>query len=157
MSRILTGQPLIEVMRAFKYLMGIWTAVAVYSLFSLLNGPVGLSAYKQLESEREKQWTNMRALGTINEELENTQNGLLYDQQAIVVYARRLGYAREQERFIRIVGLPGEQNPYASPGHIYFAGEPDFVADKTIKITALCAGMAAFALFFVLELLRNVK
>lgn len=142
-------------MRAFKYLMGLWTAVAVYSVLSLLSGPSGLSAYSQLEAERERQWANMRRLGALGEELENAQNSLLYDHDAITVYARRLGYARENERFIRIVGLGGTQNPYTAPGQVYFAGAPDFISDTSIKIAALCAGAAAFALFFALELLRS--
>jgi cell division protein FtsB len=137
--------------------MGLWTAVAIYSVFALISGPSGLAAYGQLEAERERQWANMRALGALNEDLENTKNSLLYDQDAIAVYARRLGYAGKDERFIRIVGIGGAQNPHTVPGRVYFAGEPDFIADKIIKITALCVGLAAFVLFFMLELLRGAK
>ena len=144
-------------MRAFKYLMGLWTAVAVYAVFSLLKGPGGLFAYRQLEAERERQWANMRALNAINEDMENTKNSLLYDQETIAVHARRLGYAKANERFVRIVGLGGAQNPYAVPGQVYFAAEPDFIPDKTIKITALCAGLAVFGFFLVLDLLRGLK
>jgi cell division protein FtsB len=144
-------------MRAVKYLVGLWTAVAVYSVVSLINGPAGLAAYSRLEAERERQLANMRALDALTEELENTQNSLLYDHETIAVYARRLGYARENERFVRIVGLGWTQNPYTAPGQVYFAGTPEYVSDKTIKIAALCAGLTAFIFFFALELLRNRK
>lgn len=66
---------------------------------------MGFSAYRQLEAERERQWENMKALGAINEKLENTKNSLLYDRDTITVYARQLGYSKENERLVRIVGL----------------------------------------------------
>jgi cell division protein FtsB len=141
-------------MKVFKYLMGLWTAIVVYSVFLLLSGPAGFSAYKQLEAERERQRENMKTLDAINEKLENTKNSLLYDRDAVAVYARRLGYGRENERLVRIVGLGGVQNAYTAAGQVYFAGTPDFISDKTIKITALCAGLAAFILFLALELLH---
>ncbi|MDR1252771.1 MAG: septum formation initiator family protein [Treponema sp.] len=142
-------------MRVFKYLIGLWTGMAVYSVLSLLSGPSGLSAYGQLEAERERQLVNMRELGAINEKLENTKNSLLYDQDTVAVHARRLGYAGEDEHFVRIVGMGTDQNPYVAAGQVYFAAAPEFMADKTIKIIATCAGMAVFALFFILELLRT--
>ena len=135
--------------------MGLWTGIAVYSLVSLLGGPSGLSAYRQLALERERQWDTMRELGVISEELENTRNGLLYDHDLIAVYARRLGYARANERFIRVVGLGVTANPHTTEGQVYFAREPKTVSDTNIKIAALVAGLAAFALFLALELLRR--
>ncbi|MDR1575816.1 MAG: septum formation initiator family protein [Treponema sp.] len=141
-------------MRIFKYLMGLWTAVAVYSVFSVLAGPSGLSAYGQLEAERERQRANLRDLGAVNEMLENTKNGLLYDQDAVTVQARLLGYAAQDERFIRVVGLGTARNPHAAAGRVYYTADPEFISDKTIKIAALCAGLIAFALFFLLEKLK---
>jgi cell division protein FtsB len=142
-------------MRAFKYLIAFWTAFAVYSVFSLLNGAAGLSAYEELSAEREKQWENMKKLGLINEELENTKNSLLYDGDTLAVYARQLGYGREDERFVRIVGLGGIKNPHTATGRIVFAESSEFIPDGIIKISALCAGLAVFAFFFVIEIIRS--
>ncbi|GHV94047.1 hypothetical protein AGMMS50293_03670 [Spirochaetia bacterium] len=142
-------------MRVFKYLMGLWTAIAVYSFFTLLCGPRGLSAYNQLLAERDRQWDNMKTLGALNEDLESTKNSLLYDQDTLSVYARQLGYAHENERFIRIVGLGGVKNPHSAAGQVYFASNPDFISDKLIKITALCAGLVVFAVFFIVEIVRK--
>ena len=146
-------------MRIFKYLIGVWTAVAIYTLFSFFNGPAGLSAYNQLLSERERQWANIKELGNINEELEKTRNNLLFDQDTLLVYARQMGYAQENERFIRIVGLGNIKNTIADTaamtGKVYAAGEPDFLSDKIIKIAALCAGLLVFTFFFTLELIET--
>jgi cell division protein FtsB len=142
-------------MRAFKYLIALWAAIAVYSVFSLLHGAMGVSAYEQLLAEREKQWANLKNLGLINEELENFKNSLLYDKDTLTVQARQLGYSREGERFIRIVGLGGAQNPHASAGEVILTGTPDFIPDRIIKIIALCAGLGVFALFLVSDFLRS--
>jgi cell division protein FtsB len=142
-------------MSAFKYLIALWTAVAVYGVSSVLTGAMGLSAYEQLLADRDRQWVNMKNLQLINEELEDTKNSLLYDQDTIAVYARELGYGKRDERFIRIVGLGGIQNPHTSPGQILRAGTPDSVSDRTLKIIALCTGAAVFALLLIFDMLRD--
>jgi cell division protein FtsB len=144
-------------MRALKYLIALWTAITVYSVFSLMNGAMGLSAYEELLADREEQWANMKSLQILNEELENTKNSLLYDRDTITVYARQLGYAQNDERFIRIVGLGGIKNPHATAGQVLLAGAPDYVPDKIIKIIALAAGLAVFLLVFVFELINGGK
>jgi cell division protein FtsB len=138
-------------MRISKYLIGIWTAVAVYTLFSFFSGPNGISAYNQLLFEREQQWANIKELGIINEELEKERNNLLYDQDTLLVHARRLGYGYEDERFIRIVGLGAVKSTPAITGNVYMVKNPDFLSDKTIKITAFCVSLLVFAFLFMLE------
>ena len=134
-----------------KYLIGVWIAVTIYALFSILSGPKGISAYNQLLSEREQQWANIKELGYINEELENTKNNLLFDHDTLLVHARQMGYAHEDERFIRIVGLGSANSSPAMTGKIYIAKEPDFLSDKIIKIISLCAGLLIFAFLLTLE------
>lgn len=140
-------------MRVFKYLFALWTAVAVYTLFSFLGGPGGLSAYNYLLSEKERQLANIKELGIINDELEKTKNNLLYDQDTLLIYARQMGYGYEDERFVRVVGLGNETNTPAVTGKVYVAQNPDFISDKSIKIAALCAGLLVFTFVFMLELI----
>jgi cell division protein FtsB len=142
-------------MRIFKYLIGIWTAVAVYTLFSFLCGPRGLSAYNQLLTEREHQWANIAELGNINEELEKNKNNLIYDSDTLLVHARQLGYGQEDERFIRIVGLGAVKNTAAEIGKVYVIKEPDFISDKTIKIASLCVGLLIFSFLLMLEIIET--
>ena len=142
-------------MRISKYLIGIWTAVAVYTVFSFFSGPKGLSAYNQLLFEREQQWANIKELGIINEELEKERNNLLYDQDTLLVHARQLGYGYENERFIRIVGLGNPKNTPAVTGNVYMIKNPDYLSDKIIKIVSLCVGLLVFAFLFMLELIDS--
>jgi len=139
-------------MKSFKYLIGIWTAVAVYTLFSFMSGPNGIYVYNQLLSEREQQLTNVKELSFINEELEKTQKNLMYDHDTILVNARQMGYGYENERFVRIVGLASVKNNIITAGKVYLTSSPDFLSDKIIKITALFTGLLVFAFFFILEL-----
>jgi cell division protein FtsB len=142
-------------MKVYKYLYGLWTAVVIYSLFSFASGPKGLSAYNQLLAERELELAKMGELEYYNEELEKVKNSLLHDSETLTVYARQLGYGSEDEHFIRIAGMQGGQNIPIAAGNVYFAREPDFIPDRTIKLTAFIAGLLFFAFFFVMELIET--
>jgi hypothetical protein len=142
-------------MRILKYLIGIWAAIAVYTLFSFLGGSNGLSAYNVLLDERERQLDNIRELGILNEDLQRTKNNLLYDHDTLLVHARQLGYGQENERFVRIVGLGNIINVSQTAGNVYFTQSPDFISKRTINIVAFCLGLLAFAFFFMVEFIEN--
>ena len=140
-------------MRIFKYLFGLWTAIAVYAIFSFVAGPRGISAYNYLLSERDKQWENMKELSSLNEELEKTRNNLLYDHDTLLVQARQMGYGQEDERFVRIVGLNNIRTVPAVSGNIYAASSPEFISDRAIKITALIIGCLIFAFLLMIDII----
>jgi hypothetical protein len=142
-------------MRVFKYLFAIWTAIAVYTLFSFLGGPRGIPAYNYLLSEREQQLGNIKDLEMINDELERTKNNLLYDYDTLLVHAHQMGYAYEDERFVRIVGLGNNKNNPDVTGKVYIAQYPDFISDKSIKIAALCAGILVFVFLLIFDLIDS--
>jgi cell division protein FtsB len=142
-------------MRVFKYLIGIWTAIAVYTLFSFLGGSSGLSAYNYLLAERERQFENIRKLENINDELERTRFNLQYDEDTLLVHARLMGYGQEDERFIRIVGLGNMKTDPMVAGNVYVTSNPEFISDKSIKIAALCAGLLVFVFLFMLEIIES--
>ena len=142
-------------MKIFKYLIGIWTAVAVYTIFAIFSGPSGISAYNQLLSERERQWDNIKELAIINEELERSKNNLLYDHDTLMVHARQMGYGHEDERFVRIVGLGSIKTTPAMTGKVYVSQKPVFLSGKIIQIAAVCAGLLVFAFLFMLELIET--
>jgi cell division protein FtsB len=142
-------------MRILKYLIGIWAAIAVYTLFTFFSGPKGVSAYNELLAERDMQWSNIEELRNINENLERAKNNLLYDYDTNLVQARQLNYGQEDDRYIRIVGLEIVKNAAAETGKVYITSEPEFLADRTIKIVSLCVGLLIFAFLFSLELIES--
>ena len=149
--------PLIEVMKAAKYLFSIWAGVLIYASLFVLFGPKGFSAQRQLEREQKKQEANIESLKLINRELEDTMNSLLYDKDTLAVYAREQGYASGQEKFIRIVGLGVNQKNTASTGRVISAAEPQYTPEKTIMIIAFCVGASIFICMAVFDLLKLFK
>jgi cell division protein FtsB len=142
-------------MKLVKYLIPLWVGVAVYTVFSLMKGPVGASAYNQLKLEQEKLQINMDALKVINKELELTKDALMYDEDTIAVYARDLGYRSNRERFVRIVGFEGTKKQRIEPGQLATAVEPEYISDNAIKICAFFIGFGTFLCILIPEILQN--
>jgi len=140
-------------MKIFKYLIGIWAAIAVYTLFSFLAGPKGLSAYNFLLTERENQLENLKDLGILYAELNRTKNSLIYDHDTLLVHARQMGYGHEDERFIRIVGLSNIKPIPAEVGKVYSVVKPDYIADGHIKVAAFIIGLLLFGFLFTMEVI----
>jgi hypothetical protein len=92
---------------------------------------------------------NMEDLKMINQELEGSLNALQYDSDTIAVYARALGYGSQNERFIRITGLPSVVKKRLSAGRQILPIIPQFVPDKTIHIISILAGLVTLLLSIV--------
>jgi len=141
-------------MKAVKYLFALWAGVLIYASLSILFGSAGLSAYRHLEAEQEKQEANIENLKFINTELENTMNSLLYDKDTLAIYAREQGYAARQEQFIRVVGLGISKKAGVSVGQIINIAEPRYIPDRNLRIIAFCS---CIGLFFFIALLDFMK
>jgi hypothetical protein len=116
---------------------------------------MGVSSYDQLASERDRLQANMESLQSINRELENTKNALMYDEKAITLYARDLGYGAENEGFIRIVGLGGIKKQRTDAGELIHPAEPEHISDTSIKIFCCCIGLALFLCIWVPDFLSS--
>ena len=125
----------------------------VYSLFTAVLGQNGLYARKHLEAERLQLVENLRALERSNVEFLRTKESLMYDHDALSVYARQLGYGRQDEEFIRIMGLSVAINAGMPVGQVQYAATPVYVPDKTIKIIALLFGLAILIFFITMDFL----
>ena len=99
----------------------------------------------------------MTELVNINRELGNAINSLLYDKDTLAVYARGQGYATEDERFIRIVGLGVNQKSKTYSGDVVTAFTPQYTQDRTLRIIALCAGITIFICIALFDFLRFIK
>ena len=141
-----------------KYLFALWAGVLIYALLAFSFGSRGVSAYRQLQNEQARQEANIENLRLINRELENTMNSLLHDEDTLTVFARELGYATGQERFIRIVGLGGYQQTRTTAGEVVFAALPQHIPNVTLRIIAFFMGMTilvCMAIFDFMKILRE--
>jgi len=139
-------------MKLGKYLLIPWIMLAVYTILSIYNGPAGIVSYRALLAEREKILENLEKLQLANQELEGTLTALHTDAETIRVKARELGYGEQNERFIRIVGLPGGRPSNLRPGMIRSAILPAPVSVSAHRIITLCTGLLLLGLFFAVDL-----
>jgi hypothetical protein len=118
---------------------------------------MGLSAYHQLEDERDKQLANIEALEVTNQELENMKDALLYDKDTLRVYAREQGFGGGEEKFVRIVGLESAQKPKSSPGLVVFAATPQYTPHRNLRIFSFCAALSILICMGAYDFLRFLK
>jgi cell division protein FtsB len=143
-------------MSPLKYLIPLWTATAVYALLSVFFGTMGISAYNQLITERDREAANLETLRHINRKLEGNLDALRYDSDTLAVHARELGYGSAGERFVRIVGL-GIPAPRIVPGHTISAVKPSGVSDYTIRIISLGSGFFLLVCMILYDCFRKRK
>ena len=144
-------------MRTVKYLFALWAGILVYASLSLVFGSTGLSAYRQLELEQQKQEANIENLKIINRELEDTMNSLLYDKDTLTIYAREKGYAARDERFIRIVGLGVNHKARTTVGQLIAAVDPRYTPDRNLRIIAFFIGISLFLCMALFDFLNFLK
>jgi cell division protein FtsB len=136
-------------MRFIRYFLVIWTFFFVYTSFSFFLGQNGVYARKHLEAERVRLNENLKELENINTDYQNIRKNLIVDQDSLSVYARQLGYGREGEEYIRIMGLGIAINNEMPSGQVLYAVNPTFITDTKIKIISLFFALAVllFLLF----------
>ena len=129
----------------------------MYAVLTFLFGAKGISAYKQLEKEREKQEENIELLKLINQDLDETRNSLIYDEDRLAVYAREQGYASPMERFARIVGLIISPKNRTNTGTVIIAAEPQYIPDRTFIIIAFCVGIVILFCAAIFDFLKHLR
>ena len=142
-------------MRFIRYFLVIWTFFFVYTFFSFFLGQNGMSARNHLEAERVRLNENLKKLENINTDYQNIRKNLTVDQDSLSVYARQLGYGREGEEYIRIMGLGIAINTDMPAGQVNYTASPVFMSDTTIKIISLLFALAVLAFLLVRDFCIN--
>jgi cell division protein FtsB len=142
-------------MRFIRYFVVIWTFFFVYTSFSFFLGQNGVDARRHLDSERVRLYENLKKLQNINDDYQNMRNNLIHDQDSLSVYARQLGYGREGEEYIRIMGLGIAINTDMPAGQVSYTENPDFISDTTIKIISLVFALVILSFFLVHDFCLN--
>ena len=140
-----------------KYLAALWVGVCVYVLFSFYSGPMGISAYRQLETERDKETANMENLQLISLNLKNTERAIMTDRDTITAYAREQGFIGTDERFARILGMGTPFRDIASPGQVLSPLSPEHTSDRTIKLFSFFTAITIILCMGAYDLLKYVK
>ena len=144
-------------MNVVKYLFAVWAGVLIYAILAFSFGSRGVFAYRQLQSEQARQEANIEGLQLINRELESAVNALRYDADTLSVFARELGYATAQERFIRVVGLGGYQQTRTAAGEIVFAAPPQHLPNVPLRIIAFFTGISLLVCMAAFDFMKLLK
>ncbi|MDR3302532.1 MAG: septum formation initiator family protein [Spirochaetaceae bacterium] len=144
-------------MHFLKYFAALWIAMLFYVFSSFTAGSAGMSAYQQLEIEREKQLENLAALHATYEELLVEKQAWESDRDTIAVHARELGYGAGDERFIRIVGRMEAPKEMPGAGGIYITGEPQFLSNKTLLIVSIIIFVLMLLSIIIVDILAYIK
>jgi cell division protein FtsB len=138
-----------------RYFLVIWTFFIVYTFFSFFLGQNGLYAQKHLESERVRLYENLKKLEDINTDYQNLRNNLMGDPDSLSVYARQLGYGKEGEEYIRIMGLGIAINTDMPAGQVSYTVNPVFISDTTIKIISILFALAVLVFLLIRDFCIN--
>ncbi|MDR0689781.1 MAG: septum formation initiator family protein [Spirochaetaceae bacterium] len=138
-----------------KYLIILWGTVTLYTLSPVFTGDSGLPAYHELSIERDKQKLTIETLKEKNRELEGFRDALLYDSDTVAVYARELGFGRDDEVFIRIVGFDERLKQPIAPGEVTRVLRKAHTADRLLRIITFCTGMGSIILVGIFDFLRR--
>jgi cell division protein FtsB len=144
-------------MKVIRYLIPLWIGVFIYTIFTFSFGAKGISAFIQLEAERDREIVNLEVLKSINSELERTRDSLSRNKINFAVHARELGYAAQGEQFIRIIGLGGPQKMMSSPGQVVSPRDPDYTPDRIIRIVSFFVAITAFISMGAYDFLQRLK
>jgi len=136
-------------MRLLRFFPVIWTFFFVYTFFSFFFGQNGVYARKHLEAERVRLYENLKKLENTNTDYKNIKNNLAADADSLSVYARQLGYGREGEEYIRIMGLGVAINTDMPAGKVSYSENPAYISDRTIKIISLLFASAVLAFLLI--------
>ena len=146
-----------RIMKVIRYLIPVWCGVFVYTIFSIGFGAKGISAYSQLESERNRELANIENLKGINRDLENTRDSLANNKENFTVYARELGFAAPGEYFIRIIGLGNAPKSMSSPGQVVSPEAPEYAPDIILRIFSFFTVITVFISVGAYDFLRHFK
>jgi hypothetical protein len=114
-----------------------------------------LYARRHLDAERIRLHENLKKLEDININYQNVKNNLIVDQDSLSVYARQLGYGREGEEYMRIMGLGIAINTDMPVGQVNYTESPVFISDSTIKIISLLFAFAVLAFLVIRDFCIN--
>jgi len=124
--------------------ISIYSGIALYCALSVLAGPVGISAYRRLETRKAAMEANLGELERIRGKLNAEIGSLKSDPDRAALEARSLGYLREGETAL-ILGEKAERSAPIDAGLVLPFAEPASLDDSVLKEIALGASLALLA------------
>jgi hypothetical protein len=106
-----------------------------------------------MEAERVRLDEHLKKLENTKMDYLNMRNNLMGDRDSLSVYARQLGYGREGEEYLRIMGLGIAINTDMPADEVYYTVNPVFISDTTIKIISMLFAFAVLVFLIIRDFL----
>ena len=98
-----------------------------------------------LTVERDRLAENLSHLRDINVELNGSLDALRYDKDTLTLYARDLGYGKDDERFIRIVDLRQISGNHQKAGELLIPKRLKTLPEDLLRVISLITGLSVYA------------
>jgi cell division protein FtsB len=118
----------------------LWSAllsIMVYVVISVVFGASGIWSYNQLENQKIKIAVNIDQLEKLNQSIEMDYKGLKYDSEVIQSYAHQLGFVSQNEKLVKLSGVPERVGSPYDPGTKVYRTEIKFVPEWVAKLAAI--------------------
>ncbi len=136
-----------------QLLVSMCAGTFVYVLLSFFCGESGLWAEKQLLQQKENLIINIDGIQRTNDELTISKTALLQDTAVISSYARKLGFIQDNEKIVKISGIPSRPSLNMSIGKKYLKSEIQYIPEWICK----CLGVVFFLLSLVVSVLAKLR
>jgi len=140
-------------MLRFKILFSVSLGILIYVIVSVLGGPNGFWAMKQLEQQKQQISLHKAELDKLNMELQIEHSSLKNDNDVIAAYARKLGYISEGEKLLKISGLTPYYTPLYDAGTVMKSVPVSFIPEWICKLFGCIVGI----LMFILLMLKDIS
>lgn len=138
-------------MKRLHFLLSIVLGIFVYVLLSFVCGKNGVLAQHYMQEQFEILSLKERQLQKQNDYLKNIKESLLFDDDVVLSYAKKIGFVGENEKIIKINGLKLTNNVPLEVEKPYFKTMPSYIDEKICKIS----GFVVFLVFSLLSLLKD--
>lgn len=142
-------------MKCFRFLFAVFFGTLVYVLISIPMGNNGFFAEKKLKEQKQIISAHTASIENINSELTLEKNALEHDLDVIAAYAKKLGYVSENEKLIKVSGLPSRETHVFNPGTAAYHKETPMLSENFCKIVSLIVMVLVYIIFFIMDINRG--
>ena len=129
-----------------KVLLAVFFGTLLYVVMSVIGGPNGFWAMKQLEEQKNTISIHTAEIAKTNDMLSLEYMALKQDMDVVAAYARRLGYVGKGEKLVKISGLATYYEPIYDTGFVLKLNPILSVPENICKICGFIIGLLSFVL-----------
>ncbi len=144
------------IMKCFRFLFAVFFGTLVYVLISVPMGNNGFFAEKKLKEQKQIISAHTASIENINSELSLEKNALEHDLDVIAAYAKKLGYVSENEKLIKVSGLPSRETHVFNPGTAEYHRETSMISEGFCKIAALIVMVLVYMILLIMDINRGL-